>query len=367
MKKVIISDNQRGLLFRNGKFTRLLQPGKYYLLGDRHVEKLLLDQALCSGLCTLDALLANPEIAASASMVEVPDQQIALHFVDGKFSGALRAGKHAFWNVRQEHTYQFVDVSTPEVGPEVPAYIFSQLDSQWFSRVEVAQYQRARLYFDQKLVRLLEPGVYYFWNASVKVSTDFVDTRLTQMNITGQELLTRDKVSLRISFVCSYRITDYVKVLTEIDNYAEQLHVTAQLALREYVGRHKLDEILENKEQISEYAVGRLRDQSPALYLEIAGGGVKDVVLPGEIRDIMNTVLVAEKRAQASVITRREEVASTRSLLNTARLMEESQTLYRLKELEYIERICANVGSIDLSGSGGLLAQLTELLRGKAS
>ena len=367
MKKVIISDNQRGLLFRNGKFTRLLQPGKYYLLGDRHVEKLLLNQALCSGLCTLDALLANPEIAASASIVEVPDQQIALHFVDGKFSGALRAGKHAFWNVRQEHTYQFVDVSTPEVGPEVPAYIFSQLDSQWFSRVEVAQYQRARLYFDQKLVRLLEPGVYYFWNASVKVNADFVDTRLTQMNITGQELLTRDKVSLRISFVCSYRITDYVKVLTEIDNYAEQLHVTAQLALREYVGRHKLDEILENKEQISEYAVGRLREQSPALYLEIAGGGVKDVILPGEIRDIMNTVLVAEKRAQASVITRREEVASTRSLLNTARLMEESQTLYRLQELEYIERICANVGSIDLSGSGGLLAQLTELLRGKAS
>ena len=162
-----------------------------------------------------------------------------------------------------------------------------------------------------------------FRSASVKVNADFVDTRLTQMNITGQELLTRDKVSLRISFVCSYRITDYVKVLTEIDNYAEQLHVTAQLALREYVGRHKLDEILENKEQISEYAVGRLREQSPALYLEIAGGGVKDVILPGEIRDIMNTVLVAEKRAQASVITRREEVASTRSLLNTARLMEE--------------------------------------------
>ena len=156
-----------------------------------------------------------------------------------------------------------------------------------------------------------------------------------------------------------------MKVITEIDGYEEQLHVAAQLALREYVGRHKLDEILENKEQISEYTVGKLQEKGPSLYLEITDGGVKDIILPGEIRDIMNTVLVAEKRAQASVITRREEVASTRSLLNTARLMDESQTLYRLKELEYIERICANVGSINLSGSGDLLAQLRELLRGK--
>ena len=81
----------------------------------------------------------------------------------------------------------------------------------------------------------------------------------------------------------------------------------------------------------------------------------------------MNTVLVAEKRAQASVIARREEVASTRSLLNTAKLMEENQTLYRLKELEYVERICANVGNISLNGNGDLLAQLGKLLRTQAS
>lgn len=95
--------------------------------------------------------------------------------------------------------------------------------------------------------------------------------------------------------------------------------------------------------------------------------GVKDIILPGEIRDIMNTVLVAEKRAQANVITRREEVASTRSLLNTAKLMDENKTLYKLKELEYIERICENVGSINVSGNGDLLSQLTAVLRGNTT
>lgn len=78
----------------------------------------------------------------------------------------------------------------------------------------------------------------------------------------------------------------------------------------------------------------------------------------------MNTVLVAEKKAQANVITRREEVASTRSLLNTAKLMEENTTLYKLKELEYLERICDKVGNISVGG-GNILNQLKELLMGR--
>ena len=77
----------------------------------------------------------------------------------------------------------------------------------------------------------------------------------------------------------------------------------------------------------------------------------------------MNTVLIAEKRAQANVITRREEVASTRSLLNTARLMDENKTLYKLKELEYIEKICSHVGNINLNGNNDLLAQLSAAFR----
>ena len=105
----------------------------------------------------------------------------------------------------------------------------------------------------------------------------------------------------------------------------------------------------------------RLRDAQAEYCVEILNTGIKDIILPGEIRDIMNTVLVAEKKAQANVITRREEVASTRSLLNTAKLMEENKVLYRLKELEYLERICDRVGSISLSGAGSVLEQLAAL------
>lgn len=365
MKTIIIQDNQRGFLIKQGRFVRLLEPGKYRLFGDARAEVLELDAPLHSDSCTLETLLACPEIAKQTAAVRVADQQLALHFVDGSFAGALKSGQYAFWSIRHSHTFQLVNISTPEVSADVPRYIFTQLPSAYYVKVEVSPYDKARLYFDRKLVGLLEPGTYYYWRCGVQVLADFVDTRLTSMTVTGQELLTQDKVSLRISYVCSYRIRDYVRIALEIDDFKEQLHVAAQLALRDYVGMHSLDEILEGKEALSAYVTGRLREKAESLFVEITDGGVRDIILPGEIRDIMNTVLVAQKRAQASVITRREEVASTRSLLNTAKLMDENRTLYKLKELECIERICGNVGSISLSGGGDLLSQLAGLVQGE--
>ena len=363
--KTIINENQKGLLFKNGKYTKLLNPGKHRTSGNESIEVLSMDYPIASKKCKLETLLKDKEISAQTSIIEVSDQQAALHFVDGKFLNLLTCGKYAFWSVNEEHEFQLVDISSPEVSEDVPRYIFSKIPMLNYIKIEVAEYQKARLYIDNKLVRLLEPGTYYFWKNNIKVDVGFVDVRLTRMDIIGQEILTQDKVSLRINFVCNYRITDYVKILTEIDDFREQIHITAQLALREYVGKHKLDDILENKNQISQYVFDRLKNKEKELFVEITEAGVKDIILPGGIRDIMNTVLIAEKRAQANVITRREEVASTRSLLNTAKLMDENQTLYKLKELEYIERICENVGNINLSSDSNVLSQLTSLIRRK--
>ncbi len=364
MKKIIINENQRGFLFKNGKYIRMLDAGKYYLYGGREIEASALDRPIISAKCSLETLLKDEKVAENVAVVEVGDQELALHYVNGKLSSVLPYGKYAFWSVVDSHEFRIVDISTPDVDESVPEYVFSKIPQLWYIKVEVAEYQKARVYFNQKLERILGAGTYYFWRTPVKVEVSYVDTRLTQMNITGQEILTADKVSLRINFVCNYRITDYVKILTEIDNFEEQMHVAAQLALREYVGKYKLDEILENKERMTEFMLERLKAKEKELFIEIVDAGVKDIILPGEVRDIMNTVLIAEKRAQANVITRREEVASTRSLLNTAKLMDENQTLYKLKELEYVERIFENVGNISIAGGGDILSQLTGIIKG---
>lgn len=364
MKKTIINENQRGFLFKNGKYEKMLTPGKHFVFGEKTVEVVDMQKPISLMTCSLDIVLKDPDVEKELSVVEVADNELALHFVNGKFESVLRNGKYAYWSTIDKHEYKIVDISTPEVSADIPEYLFSKIPVLFYSKVEVREYQKGLLYFNKKFVKVLDVGTYYFWKTNVNVEVSYVDTRLTQMNITGQEILTQDKVSLRINFVCTYRVTDYVKIMTEIDNFAEQMHVAAQLALRDYVGKYKLDEILENKAEMSEFVFAKLKAKEKELFVDITDAGVKDIILPGEIREIMNTVLVAEKRAQANVITRREEVASTRSLLNTAKLMDENQTLYKLKELEYIERICENVGNINLNGNSDVLTQLTGILRG---
>ena len=362
MKKIIVRENERGLLFKNGKFIKLISAGKYHVFRDSDIEIVSTDYSLRSKYCSLETLILNPSVSDDVDVFEVGDCQLGLHYVDGNFENILQRGKYAFWKTPHKHECRIVDISTPEVSSDIPEYIFSKISAVYYVKFEVQEYQKARLYFNQRFVRVLDAGTYYFWKTETKVDVGFVDTRLTQMNVTGQEILTLDKVSLRINFVCNYRVTDYIKVLTEIDDYTEQLHVAVQLYLREYVGKYKLDEILENKNKISDYVFEKLKAKEKDLYLEVTEAGVKDIILPGEIRAIMNTVLVAEKQAQANVITRREEVASTRSLLNTAKLMDENKTLYKLKELEFVERICSNVGNINIGTNGDVLSQLSSIL-----
>ncbi|MDD4124489.1 MAG: slipin family protein [Eubacteriales bacterium] len=363
--KIIIRENQRGLLFKNGKFTAYLKPGKHVKFGTGYSTEVLHTgtEFKVQGY-DLDVFIKNAELASEVDTVDVADETLALHFVNGKYAGTLTGGKYAFFKIHDKHEFKIVDIKTPEVSDDVPKYLFSYIPKTLYTKVEVVDFQKARLCYDGKLVRLLEPGTYYFWNNGTKVTVGFVDTRSLQMDITGQEMITLDKVALRINFVCNYKITDYVKIHTEIDDYEKQIHIQLQLALREYIGKYRLDEILENKEQMSAAMLARLKEKEAAYFVTFSEAGVKDIILPGEIRGIMNTVLIAEKKAQANVITRREEVASTRSLLNTAKLMDENQTLYKLKELEYLERICENVGSISVSGGTDLLSQLTQILKG---
>jgi regulator of protease activity HflC (stomatin/prohibitin superfamily) len=226
---------------------------------------------------------------------------------------------------------------------------------------EVASHEKGMLYYNNVLQTTLEPGRYFFWRGPIQVAVQKVDLRQQQLDMTGQEIMTEDKITLRLNFVCQYKVIDPLKVL-EVNSFQEQLYIVLQLILREYVGSIKLDDLLLKKQEIGNFTLEKLRERSASFGVEFIFVGVKDIILPGDIKEILNTVLIAEKKAQANVITRREEIASTRSLLNTAKLMEENQTLFRLKELEFLEKICDKIGNISLTGGGSLLEQLNNLL-----
>jgi len=154
--------------------------------------------------------------------------------------------------------------------------------------------------------------------------------------------------------------------VTDIDAWLYRL---VQFAIREAVAARTLDEVLSAKAVLDAELRAYVRERVVETGIEVMELGVKDVILPGEIRELVNKVVEAERTAKANLIRRQEETAATRSLLNTAKLMEENPLLLRLKELESIERLVEKVGRIDLhTGEGaGLDALLTRLVRLKGA
>ena len=139
-----------------------------------------------------------------------------------------------------------------------------------------------------------------------------------------------------------------------------------QFAIREAVATRTLDEILAARDTIDREVRAFVTERAGTLGVEIGEIGVKDVILPGDVRELLNKVVEAERTAKANLIRRQEETAATRSLLNTARLMEDNPLLLRLKELEALEKLVEKVGRIDLhagAGAGGFDALLQNLYR----
>ena len=365
--KVIVKNDERGLLFRDGNYIKCLKPGKHRFSPfiDYSVTIADLNKPFDPDEKNINIFLQDQELVKELDVLDVQDHEIAIHFEDGKLTDVLRAGKYAFWNVLKKHSFIIVDVRDPEVKKDIdPSIYTSPKLSGFVGYFDVANHEKGILYYNNVIQKTLEPGRYFFWKGPVAVAVRNVDMRMQQIDMTGQEIMTEDKITLRLNFVCQYRITDPLKVV-QIKSFEEQLYIILQLILREYVGSLKLDDLLLKKQEIGSFVLEKLKEKEKDFGVEFLYAGLKDVILPGDIKEILNTVLIAEKKAQANVITRREEIASTRSLLNTAKLMDENQTLYRLKELEYLEKICEKIGHISLTGGGSLLEQLNTLLSGR--
>ncbi|UJF32627.1 slipin family protein [Paenibacillus hexagrammi] len=364
LKRYIVKSDERGLLFKKGSYMKRLQPGVYRPapFSDDEIVLLNVTKPFHVQGKDLNLFLQDQRLLDELTVIHVQDHEYALHYEDGKFVSLLTAGKYAFWNVLKRHEFTRVDIRQPEIGPEIDRAILAKV-AGYFYTSEVANYETGMLFYNNVMQKQLTPGKYYFWKGPVLASVNTVDLRRQQLDMTGQEIMTEDKVTLRLNFVCQYQITDPLRAL-EIKSFEEQIYVLLQLILREYVGTLKLDDLLRMKQEIAAFVLSRLNDKSEEYGIKFLSAGVKDIILPGDIKEILNTVLLAEKKAQANLITRREETASTRSLLNTAKLMDENQTLFRLKELEFLEKICEKIGTISLTGGGNLLEQLNSLLGG---
>jgi len=230
--------------------------------------------------------------------------------------------------------------------------------------VEVPEYHVGALYVDGKLSKTLEPGTHAFWKVTRKLRTVVTETRLQTLEVSGQEILTKDKVSLRLNLTAGYRVSDALLAFSKLADFGEYLYKELQFALRSSVGTRTLDELLEDKTALDGVILTQVRARLENLGLELESVGIKDIILPGEMKALLSKVVEAEKAAQANGIRRREETAATRSLLNTAKVMEDNPVALRLKELETLERVTKRVGSLTVhSGLEGVLSDLVKIRR----
>jgi regulator of protease activity HflC (stomatin/prohibitin superfamily) len=217
-------------------------------------------------------------------------------------------------------------------------------------QAQVPEHGAGILWIDGKVQRLLPPGSHAFWKFNRNVAVELVDLRLQAVEVSGQEILTRDRVALRLNLSATWRFTDVLAAHTQLAKPAEHLYRELQFGLRAAVGTRSLDELLENKTVIDEVVTAQVRAKLAAYGLELDGVGVKDIVLPGEMKTILAQVVEAGKSAEANVIRRREETAATRSLLNTAKVMVDNPVALRLKELETLERVAERIDKISVFG-----------------
>ena len=225
--------------------------------------------------------------------------------------------------------------------------------------VVVDEGKRGLLHIDGRIVRELGPGTYGFWNAVTAPRIEVLELRRQMLEVSGQEILTRDKVTVRVNVSAVYEIVNVVLARSGAKDVNEHLYRTVQIAVRQTLGRRTLDEALAEKQDIDESVSAEVRREMEAYGVRVGAIALKDIILPGDIRDILNQVVTAEKQAQANLIRRREETAATRSLLNTARLMEDNPLLVRLKELETLEKIADKVDKITVVGGLNALLDRT--------
>ena len=375
-RKFHVKKDERALLFDRGDFVDILRPGEHLRFDPLRrltVEKFGLGVPRFEHRLAEFLLKAEPELVAREfHVVELGPAEVGLRFENGVLAEVLAPNtRRLYFKGYLEQAFERVDIANdftvePKLVPQLVTlaangFKFKLPGAEGVYGVQVSQFNVGVLYVDGKLARLLDAGVHAFYRFGRDMRVEFVDLRLQVLEVAGQEILTKDKVPLRVNLNAGYRVTDVLVAFGKQAKPADYLYKELQFGLRAAIGTRTLDELLENKGLIDQAVAEHIERRVQGFGLEVDSVGVKDIILPGEMKTILAKVVEAEKAALANVIRRREETSATRSLLNTARVMEDNPTALRLKELETLEKVTEKIDKISVFG--GLDAVLKDLVK----
>jgi regulator of protease activity HflC (stomatin/prohibitin superfamily) len=336
--------HERAVVLENGLPREALAPGRHFRLGfGRTLTKFDTRRLVLDAPTAIRAALPADWFAE----VRIGTHERGLIYKDGVPRAFVRPGSLRYWTV--DPSVELVVLSIDEAMPELTDELQVVIPRGDYVDVMVHAHEKGLHYVQGRLAGVLEPGHYTLWtHPGSKVEVRTVDMRSTQLLLQPQELMTRDKVTLRLSLSADYAIADPEVATHRLASVRDAVYLVVQLAARDYVAGVTLDELLEGRDAMTRALEAAAVPQARAFGVTLERVGVKDVVLPGEMKTLLNRVIEAEKEAAANVILRREETAAMRSLANTARVMADNPVLLRLKELESLKDIAEKIGEVRL-------------------
>ena len=375
-RKIKVLRHERALLFRDGDFAKFLEPGVYRLGTMLHKYTVIrFDITDLTFTHPLEAFLIDQypdEVKGYFDIVKTGPDEVAVVYHDGQITAVMAPSERkmftkGFYDVDVE---RFEVVDNFEIDKRLAKRLATVADAQVKAiaaqlvfTTTVPEGHAGLLYVDGELKQSLNAGFHAFLAVDRDIHVNHYDTRIQTLEVSGQEILTKDKVSLRINLTATYQLTDVEKAVRETKDPLDHLYKEVQFGLRGAVGTRTLDALLEDKAVIDQSVADHLQARFEVIGITVKSVGVKDIILPGDMKELLGKVVEAEKAAQANVIRRREETNATRSLLNTAKVMETNAVALRLKELETLEKITDKIGN--LSVYGGLDSVLNDLVRMK--
>jgi regulator of protease activity HflC (stomatin/prohibitin superfamily) len=285
-------------------------------------------------------LVKDEALRDELSVTDLADDERAFVWKDGRLDSILGPGRHAFWRRPSTIDVEVRSVSERRFEHDKLDAILAHADAPEFL-VAVHGEARERILFFQegRLIGSVDEGLNVFWKQVAAVDWKSVDLREQVADVSGQEIMTSDKVTLRVNLVVSYRVDDAERAITVVEDYKQALYREAQLALRAAIGGRELDALLADKASVGAEVREAIAPRAEEFGLVVKSVGLRDVILPGDMKTILNQVIEAQKEAEANLIRRREETAAARSQANTAKLLAQNPALARMKDLEALQEI----------------------------
>jgi regulator of protease activity HflC (stomatin/prohibitin superfamily) len=365
IESVKIRSYEKGLYFKDGEFKGILSEGRYWFfnpLNKVQVEVVSQRNPWLENK-NLDIIVHSDALKENAVILDLEDYERALVWVDGRFDRILPPGQYALWTQFRKIRTEVVDARAVLFDHKDLPVILKSKDAEKSLCVLTIEEGYAGVYYkDGEFVKILGPGQYSYWMKMGKVKLFPMDMRETVLDIGGQEIMTSDKVTLRLNAILTYRVSDARKAVETVSDVGQALYREAQLTLRAVVGTRELDVLLADKNGVLAELEGVVKEKAKEFGILIVGIGIRDIILPGEMKLLMNKVIEAKKASEANLISRREELAAIRSQLNSARLMEENPSLMRLRELEVLEKVAGNSRLKVVLGEKGLADRVVNML-----